>query len=107
MSKATRYSPELRERAIRLVFESRGEHESEWAAMRSIAEKVGCKADTLRVWVRQHQQDVGPREGAPTADTDRLKVLERENRELRKANEILKLASAFFASAELDRHIKR
>ena len=107
MSKATRYSPELRERAIRLVFESLGQHESEWAAMRSIAEKVGCNAETLRTWVRQHQRDVGQREGPTTADQDRVKALERENRELRKANEILKLASAFFAQAELDRHIKR
>ncbi len=107
MRKSTKFSPELRERAIRLVFEQRGEHESQWAAVVSIASKMGCTPQTLLTWVRQHEKDTGQREGISTAEQDRVKALERENRELRKANEILKLASAFFAQAELDRHFKR
>ena len=107
MRKSTKFSPELRERAIRLVFEHRGEYESQWAAVVSIAGKMGCVPQTLLTWVRQHERDTGQRAGVTTAEQDRVKALERENRELRKANEILKLASAFFAQAELDRHIKR
>ena len=107
MRKSTKFSPELRERAVRLVFEHRGEYESQWAAVVSIAGKMGCVPQTLLTWVRQHERDTGQRTGVTTAEQDRVKALERENRELRKANEILKLASAFFAQAELDRHIKR
>ena len=107
MRKSTKFSPELRERAIRLVCEQRGEHESQWAAVVSIAGKMGCTPQTLHTWVRHHERDTGQRTGVTTAEQDRVKALEREVRELRKANEILKLASAFFAQAELDRHIKR
>jgi transposase-like protein len=107
MRKSTKFSPELRERAIRLVCESRGQHESQWAAVVSIAGKVGCTPQTLLTWVRQYERDTGQREGATTAERERVKALEREVRELRRANEILKLASAFFAQAELDRHTKR
>ena len=84
-----------------------GQHESQWAAVVSIAGKVGCTPQTLLSWVRQHERDTGQRPGVTTAEQDRVKALERENRELRRANEILKLASAFFAQAELDRHTKR
>ncbi len=104
--KSTRYSPEVMERAVRLVFESREQYESQWAAIESIAGKIGCTAETLRRWVRQHERDTGKREGATTAEQERVKALEREVRELRKANEILRLASAFFAQAELDRRFK-
>lgn len=107
MSKANRYSPEVRERAVRLVREQRAEHESEWAAIMSVAAKMGCTAETLRGWLRQHERDTGAREGLTTADKERLKALERENRELRQANEILRKASAYFAQAELDRRPKR
>ncbi|KAF0102010.1 MAG: transposase [bacterium] len=106
MRKSTKFSPEVRERAVRLVFEHRSEHESEWAAMVSIAGKIGCTAQTLHTWVRQHERDTGQRDGLTTAEQQRIKALEREVRELRKANEILKLASAFFAQAELDRRLK-
>ncbi len=102
-----RYSPEVRERAVRMVFEHQGEHESQWAAIGSIAGKIGCTAETLRKWVRQAERDQGLREGLTTSERERLKALERENRELRRANEILKTASAFFAQAELDRKLKR
>jgi len=102
-----RYSPEVRERAVRLVFEHQGEHESQWAAIGSIAGKIGCTAETLRKWVRQAERDQGLREGLTTSDRERLKALERENRELKRANEILKTAAAFFAQAELDRKLKR
>ena len=107
MRKSTKFSPELRERAIRLVSEQRGEYESQWAAVVSVAGKVGCTPQTLLTWVRQHERDTGQRTGVTSVEQDRVKALERENRELRKANEILKLASAFFAQAELDRHFKR
>ena len=106
MRKSTKFSPEVRERAVRLVFEHRGEHESQWAAVVSIAAKIGATPQTLLKWVRQHERDKGLREGTTTAEAERIKDLERENRELRKANEILKLASAFFAQAELDRRLK-
>jgi transposase-like protein len=90
-----------------MVFEHRGEHESQWAAISSIAAKIGCTAETLRGWVRQHERDTGQREGPTSADMERIKALERENRELRQANEILRKASAYFAQAELDRPFKR
>ena len=106
MNKRTRYSPEVRERAVRLVFEHQGEHESQWAAIGSIASKIGCTAETLRKWVRQAERDQGKRNGLTSSDRDRLKELERENRELKRANEILRKASAFFAQAELDRRPK-
>ena len=102
----SKFSPEVRERAVRMVFEHRNEHPSQWACIESIAGKIGCTAQTLDNWVKQHQRDTGQREGLTTAEAQRIKELERENRELRKANEILKLASAFFAQAELDRRIK-
>ena len=97
MRKSTKLSPEMRERAVRVVQEHRGEHPSLWATIESIAVKVGCVPQTLHTWVKQHEIDAGQREGVTTADAQRIKDLEHENRELRKANEILKLASAFFA----------
>jgi transposase len=106
MNKATRYAPEVRERAVRLVFEHQGEHESQWAAIGSIASKIGCTAETLRKWVRRTERDQGKRSGLSSSERDRLKELERENRELKRANEILRKASAFFAQAELDRRPK-
>ena len=106
MRKSVKYSPEVRERAVRMVVEHQSEHVSQWAAIESIAVKIGCTAETLRLWVRQHERDGGQREGVTTAEAQRIKDLEREVRELRKANEILKLASAFFAQAELDRRLK-
>ena len=106
MSTSKRYSPEVRERAVRLVFEHQGEHDSQWAAIGSIASKIGCTAETLRKWVRQAERDQGKRSGLSSSERDRLKELERENRELKRANEILRKASAFFAQAELDRRPK-
>lgn len=106
MRKSVKFSPEVRERAVRMVLEHRGEHESQWAAVVSIAGKIGCTAQTLLNWVRQHERDTGQREGVTTAEAKRVKELEREVRELRRANEILKLASASFAQAELDRRLK-
>jgi transposase len=106
MSTSKRYSPELRERAVRLVFEHASQHESQWAAIESIAAKIGCTAETLRKWVRQAERDEGRRPGLTTDERERLKALERENQELRRANEILRKASAFFAQAELDRRQK-
>ena len=106
MNKSTRYSPEVRERAVRLVFENQGEHDSQWAAIGSIAGKIGCTAETLRKWVRQAERDQGRRAGVTGTERERLKELERENRELKRANEILRKASAFFAQAELDRRPK-
>jgi transposase len=103
---AIKYSPEVIERAVRMVLESKDQYESQWAAIVSIAGKIGCTAETLRRWVRQHERDTGQRPGATTAEQQRVKELEREVRELRKANEILRLASAFFAQAELDRRFK-
>ncbi|WP_148307646.1 IS3 family transposase [endosymbiont of unidentified scaly snail isolate Monju] len=96
MDTSKRYSPEVRERAVRMVFDHQGEHDSQWAAMTSIAAKIGCTPETLRKWVRQAERDQGLREGLTTSERERLKALERENRELRRANEILKTASAFF-----------
>jgi transposase len=101
-----RYSPEVRERAVRLVFEHQGEHQSQWAAIASIASKIGCTPETLRKWVRRAERDQGLRAGMTTSDRERLKALERENRELKRANDILRTASAFFAQAELDRRLK-
>ena len=106
MSTAKKFSPEVRERAVRLVFEHADEYESQWAAIGSIAEKIGCTKETLRNWVRQAERDQGKRPGLTSDEHERLKTLERENRELRRANEILRKASAFFAQAELDRHGK-
>ncbi len=107
MSKPNKYSPEVHERAVRMVQEHRGEYPSLWAAIESIAPKIGCSANTLHDWVRKHDIDTGLRDGVTREERDRIKDLERENKELRRANEILKLASAFFAQAELDRHIKK
>ena len=106
MNRANRYSPEVRERAVRMVFEHQSDHDSQWATMASVASKIGCTAETLRKWVRQAERDQGRREGVTTDDRERLKALERENRELRRANDILRTASAFFAQAELDRRLK-
>ena len=106
MRKSTKFSPEVMERAVRMVVESRGQHESQWAAIVSIAAKIGCTAETLRRWVRQHERNTGLREGLTTAEQGRIKALEREVRELRQANEILRKASAYFAQAELDRRFK-
>jgi transposase-like protein len=106
MNKRTKFSPEIRERAVRLVFEQEKEHESQWAAIGAIAVKIGCTAETLRKWVRQTENDQGRRNGVTSSERDRLKALERENRELKRANEILRKASAFFAQAELVRRPK-
>ena len=106
MSTSKKYSPEVRERAVRLVFEHQSEHESQWAAMASIAEKIGCTTEILRKWVREAERDQGVKPGLSTEERERLKALERENKELRRTNEILRKASAFFAQAELDRREK-
>ena len=103
MDKRARYSPEVLEPSVRLVQEHRAEYGSQWAAIQSIAANVGCTAETLRRWVRQDEQDGGRRPGLTTEDQHWVKVLERENRELRRTNEILRKASAYFAQAELDR----
>ena len=103
MGRKSKYPAEVRERAVRLVFEQQGQHESQWAAIESIATKMGCTAETLRKWVRQSERDAGKRAGLTTGERERLKELERENRELKRANEILRKASAYFAQAELDR----
>jgi len=103
MGKQTRYPKEVRERAVRMVFESQDEYESQWAALSSIAGKIGCTAETLRKWVRQAEVDEGKRDGLSSDERKRMKELEKENKELRTANEILRKASAYFAQAELDR----
>jgi transposase len=100
------FSPEVRARVVRMVQEHPGEHVSQWAAISSIAAKIGCTAETLRLWVRQAERDQGNRGGLTTDERDRLKALDRENRELRQPNEILRKASAYFAQAELDRRFK-
>lgn len=100
------FSPEVRERAVRLVREHESEHGSQWAAIQSIAAKIGCSGETLRNWVRQAERDRGVRAGQTTQESERIKALERENRELRQANEILRKASAYFAQAELDRRFR-
>jgi transposase-like protein len=106
MNKSNKFSPEVRERAVRMVREHRGEYPSLWLAIESIAPKIGCVPQTLLTWVKRYEVDTGTREGVTTADAQRMKELERENKELRRANEILKVASAFFAQAELDRRFK-
>ena len=103
MTKAKKYSVETRERAVRLVFDHESEHASQWAAIVSIAGKIGCTPETLRSWVRRAERDSGKRPGLRTDERQRLKDLEREVRELKRANEILRKASAYFAQAELDR----
>jgi transposase len=103
MKKPTKYSAEVRERAVRMVLEHQDEYDSQWAAIQSIAQKIGCAEETLRSWVRQAERDQGKRAGLSTDEHARLKELEREVRELRRANEILRKASAYFAQAELDR----
>ena len=105
-NKSNRFSPEVRERAVRMVQEHRGEYPSLWACIESIAPKIGCVAQTLHEWVKQHEIDTGVRDGLSTDERERIKALEREIKELRRANDILKLASAFFAQAELDRRLK-
>jgi|TARA_B100000315_G_scaffold256016_1_gene300884 transposase len=107
MSKLTRYSPEVKERAVRMVFEHQNEYPSQWQAVVSIAAKIGCTAETLRKWVRRAEIDSGRRAGVTSDERAKVKELERENRELRRANEILRKASAYFAQAELDRRPKR
>src|SRR5512134_379309 len=101
-----KYSPEVRERAVRMVLDHEGQHESRWAAILSISSKIGCAPQTLNEWVKKAEVDGGRRAGMPTEMAERLKALERENRELRQANEILRKASAYFALAELDRRSK-
>ena len=106
MARPSRYSPEIRERAIRMVREHGAEHPSQWAAIASIAGKLGCTSETLRRWVRQAERDTGDRAGLTTDERQRLKELERDVRELRHANEILRKASAYLAQAELDRRVR-
>jgi transposase len=106
MGRPSKYSPELRERAVRMVFDQTSEYPSQWGAIRSVAEKIGCPVEVLRRWVRQSERDAGRRPGLTTDERARLKQLEKENFELRRANEILKKASAYFAQAELDRRAK-
>ena len=106
MPRPTRFSPEVRARAVRMLMEHEAAHDSQWAAITSIAEKIGCTAETLRKWVRQSERDNGDRPGLTTSERERFKQLERENLELKRANEILRKASAYFAQAELDRRHK-
>ena len=102
----SKFSPEVAERAVRMVFDAKDQYPSQWAAIESIAAKIGCTPETLRRWVRQGERDGGTREGPTTSEQQRVKELEREVRELRRANEILRLAGAYFAQAELDRRLK-
>ncbi len=106
MKKSNKFSPEVPERAVKMVQEQRWEYPSLWAAIASIAPKIGCVPQTLHDWVKREEVDSGQREGLTTSERERLKQLERENKELRRANDILKTASAFFAQAELDRRLK-
>jgi len=106
MGKSKRYSPEIKERAVRMVFDQLDQHPSEWSTIQSVAAKIGCSGETLREWVRREQRNKGQRPGLTTEEKQRMKDLERENRELRRANEILRKASAYFAQAELDRRPK-
>ena len=106
MNKSNKFSPEVRERAVRMVQEHRGEYPSLWAAMESIAPKIGCVPQTLLEWVKRSEVDAGMRPGTATEEAERIKELEREVKELRRANDILRTASAFFAQAELDRKLK-
>jgi len=104
--KTSKFTPEFRQRAVRMVFEHRADHSSQWATIESIAPKIGCTPQTLLKWIQRAEIDQGTRDGVTTAERERVKALEREVKELRRANEILKLASAFFAQAELDRRFK-
>jgi transposase len=106
MGRKSKFSPEVRERAVRLVLDNEGGHGSRWAAITSVAGKIGCIPETLRKWVISAERDAGKRPGLTTDERQRMKELERENRELKRANEILRKASAFFAQAELDRRPK-
>jgi len=106
MKTVPKYSPEVRERAVRMFLEHQAEHESQWAAIVSIASKIGCTPESLRQWVRQAESEQGNRAGLTSTEQERLKQLERENLELKRANEILRKAAAFFAQAELDRRPK-
>ena len=106
MARRSRFSPEVQDRAVRMVLEHQGEHDSQWATIGSIAAKIGCSSETLRKWVRRTEVDTGRRGGLTSDEQARMKELERENRELRRANEILRKASAYFAQAELDRRPK-
>jgi transposase len=106
MARPSKYSPEVRERAVRMVRDQTGEHASQWAAIAALAPKLGCTSETLRRWVRQAERDGGRRPGLTTDERQHVKELERENRELKRANEILRKASAYFAQAELDRRPK-
>ena len=107
MSRTSRYSPEFRQRAVRMLQDQRDQHASNWAALTAISSKVGCTAETLRKWVKQAEIDQGKHEGLSSSDKARLRELERENKELKQANEILRKASAFFAQAELDRRPRK
>ena len=106
MARPSRYSPEVRERSVRLVLDQADKHSSQWAAIQSVASKIGCTAETLRKWVRQTEYDAGARDGLTTSERERMKTLEREVKQLKRANEILRKASAYFAQAELDRREK-
>ena len=106
MNTSKRYTPEVRERAVRLVQEAQQTHSSQWAAIQSVASKIGCTPETLRRWVRQAECDTGVRDGLTTSERERVKLLEREVKQLKRANEILRKASAYFAQAELDRRAK-